>query len=63
MIRIYEYLEHNQPYILHLLRKLYPVRKPAPLASVWVEGLPFSMWREMMEERPKSGIGGLLTGE
>ncbi|MDX9816541.1 MAG: hypothetical protein RBT06_06350 [Smithellaceae bacterium] len=63
MIRIIELIEYKQPYILRYLRKFYPVRRPAPLVPLWVEGLPFSMWREMMEERPKNGIGGLLAGE
>lgn len=63
LIRIYEILEVKQPYILYLLRKRFPLRKPAPLVPLWVEGMPFSTWREMMEERPRPGLAGLLAGE
>ena len=63
MIRIYDYVAYKQPEILDLLRKRYPLRRPAPLTAVWVDGVPFEQWRALMQEAPKSGIGGLLPGE
>ena len=49
MIAIGEYVEHNQPHIWRLLVRKY---------------LCFIVdWEEIMSERPKLGIGGLLPGE
>jgi len=53
LIRIYEVLEANQPYVLRLLRKLYPIGRPAAPVPGRVEDMPFSAWRAMQQERPK----------
>ena len=63
MIRIYDYVKHNQPATFDLLCERFPVRKPATMVSVWVDDMPFEMWRRLMTEKPRSGVGGLLPGE
>lgn len=63
LIRIYEYIEAKQPYVLYLLCKQYHIRKPAPLVAVWVDGVPFASWQAIMAERPLPGRAGLLPGE
>lgn len=63
MIRVYDYIAFRQPDILALLCSRYPLRRPAPLVNVWVEGVPFEMWQRLMTEKPKPGRSGLLQGE
>jgi len=50
MIRIYELIAHSQPDTFKLLCSRYPLRKPAPLVTVWVEGVPFESWKRTMEQ-------------
>jgi len=63
VIKVGEYVEWRQPFVWRALGRKYPLRRPVPLVAVWVEGLPFELWRALMQERPRPGLAGLLPGE
>jgi len=60
---IYDILLYNQPAVLQALSLRYPIRRPAALVSLYINGIPLVQWRQIMQERPMPGKGGLLEGE
>ena len=55
MITIGEFIAWKQPDVAEKLRQI--------IKQALVVSLPFGVWKAIMQERPKPGLGGLLRGE
>jgi len=58
MIRIYEYLEFCQPWVLATIEQQFGWNRKLARLS-----LPFSVWKRVMEEPPRPGRAGVLSEE
>ncbi|BDG61533.1 hypothetical protein [Caldinitratiruptor microaerophilus] len=71
MLTVREYLAFHQPHVLAVLVARYgplhsprPPRRYRPAVRLVADGWPsWRLWKAVMQEPPKPGLGGLLPGE